>query len=199
MRPGKQMNVATKIRHKLISRPSVAAKLTFAILMNRLHAPTEASESSVIAANSASVAAGSIRLLTSSDPAVFLISELAVVRAIPESKPYSSESSIAGSRYYLPNSLCFKHSWQQTHNSMMNIAIPNIARVPRYSLPGFSSAGKDQSVTALITLELRPATPMPSIREAMYLGGKTATMRYKVKKQVPLKMPKTKTREKQVQ
>ena len=104
------MNVATKIRHKLIRRPSVAAKLTLAILMKRLQAPTEASESSAYAASSASVAVGSIRLLTSSDPAVFLISELAVVRAIPESKPYSSEGSEAGSRYYLPNSLYFKHS-----------------------------------------------------------------------------------------
>ena len=77
--------------------------------------------------------------------------------------------------------------------------IMNIVSDPLNSLLGFSSAGKVASVMALKRLELKPATPIPSIIEAIYFEGKTATNRYKVVKQVPLNIPKRISNEKQDQ
>ena len=78
-------------------------------------------------------------------------------------------------------------------------AIINIVSDPLNSLLAFSFAGKLANVKALKRLELKPATPIPSIIAAIYFDGKTATNRYNVVKQVPLNIPKIMSKEKQDQ
>ena len=79
---------------------------------------------------------------------------------------------------------------------MTTIAMLNIAKVPRNSLFVFLSAGNYKSVRTRMMFDDRPAAAIPICIETIFLGGKAATMRYSVKKHVPLKMPKRNTRKK---